>query len=531
MRARAWGGGGAWLAVAAAVTATGYCACREVVAGPFRAGAAVVDITPRNSPPDPPSIIAGGFLEGRATRVTDPLHVRAIVLDDGGGPADTTGGPVREPVRLAFAVVDSCMLPQSLVDEAKALAAARCGIPPERMLVSVTHTHAAPAAMGCLGTRVDAAYAARLPAAIAAAIGAAAERLEPATIGCGAVDDWEHTHNRRWIRRPETRVVDPFGSATALAHMHPGHLSKDVIGPSGPVDPQLSVVSIRSAAGRPLAVLACYSQHYFGAPPVSADYFGHFCRAMAAALGEPGEGNGPFVCALAQGTSGDLGWTDYGAARRPPPAMHEYAAAVARRAHAAIARIEHQADVTLAMAERRLELAYRVPDEARLAWARPIAAGIVDEVPRNLPEVYAREALILHERRRTTVTLQAVRIGAATIAALPNETYALTGLKLRARAPAPLHFTIELANGAEGYIPPPEQHVLGGYTTWPARTAGLEVGAEPKIVAALVEALEEVTGRPARVPTDVHGPAAEAGATTTRARCSATPCPAASPRP
>lgn len=24
---------------------------------------------------------------------------------------------------------------------------------------------------------------------------------------------------------------------------------------------------------------------------------------------------------------------------------------------------------------------------------------------------------------------------------------------------------IELANGAEGYIPPPEQHKLGGYTT------------------------------------------------------------------
>ena len=28
----------------------------------------------------------------------------------------------------------------------------------------------------------------------------------------------------------------------------------------------------------------------------------------------------------------------------------------------------------------------------------------------------------------------------------------------------------------------PHQHELGGYTTWPARTAGLEVSAEPKIV-------------------------------------------------
>ena len=33
---------------------------------------------------------------------------------------------------------------------------------------------------------------------------------------------------------------------------------------------------------------------------------------------------------------------------------------------------------------------------------------------------------------------------------------------------------IELANGSEGYIPPPEQHMLGGYTTWPARDRSME---------------------------------------------------------
>ena len=54
-------------------------------AGNFRAGAVALDITPRNAPPNPPSIILGGFLESRADRVHDPLLVRAIVLDDGGG--------------------------------------------------------------------------------------------------------------------------------------------------------------------------------------------------------------------------------------------------------------------------------------------------------------------------------------------------------------------------------------------------------------------------------------------------------------
>ncbi len=478
-------------------------AAPHAVAGSFRAGAATVDVTPRDLSPERPAIVAGGFLEGRAERVHDPLLVRAIVLDDGGGPEGA------EAVRLALVVVDSCMMPRALLDEAKRLAAERTGIAPERMMISATHTHSAPAAMGCLGTRVDAGYAARLPAAIAGAIAAANDRLEPAAIGVAAVDDWGHTHNRRWIRRPETRVVDPFGNPTGLAHMHPGHLSKEVIGPSGPVDPQLSVVSVRAASGRPLAVLANYSQHYFGSPAVSADYFGHFCRAVAGIVGEPGEGNDPFVCALSQGTSGDLMWMDYGAAPAALP-IHEYAAAVAARAGEALARIEYRDDATLACAQRELDLAYRTPDAARLAWATPIAAGIPDDLPRSIPEVYAREALILHERKRTKLLVQAIRIGDATIAALPNEVYALTGLKLRARSPARLHFNVELANGAEGYIPPPEQHVLGGYTTWPARTAGLEVEAEPKIVEALASALEEVTGRPRRAPSHPAGPAAEA---------------------
>ena len=476
---------------------------RWAEAGSFRAGAAAVDVSPRDLSPERPAIIAGGFLEGRADRVHDPLLVRAIVLDDGGGEEG------REPVRLALVVVDSCMMPRSLLDEAKRLASARTGIPPERMMISATHTHSAPASMGCLGTRVDAPYAAWLPGRIAECIAAANGRLEPAAIGTGAVEDWSHTHNRRWVRRPETRVVDPFGNPTGLAHMHPGHLSKEVIGPSGPVDPWLSVVSVRSASGRPLAVLANYSQHYFGSPAVSADYFGHFARHVATALGEAGEGNGPFVCALSQGTSGDLMWMDYGAAPAPP-SVQEYAAAVAAHAVEAIRGLPHRDDVTLGFAERELDLAYRVPDEARLAWARPIAAGIPDELPRNIPEVYAREALILHERQRTKILLQAIRIGETTIACLPNEVYALTGLKLRSRSPASLHFNVELANGGDGYIPPPEQHVLGGYTTWPARTAGLEVAAETKIVEALVGALEEVTGKPRRIPTARSGPAAEA---------------------
>ncbi len=450
-----------------------------VLSATFQAGVATVDISPKTFP----RIIAGGFLEGRGEKNADALKVRSFVLNDG-------------KMKIAFAIVDTCMMEQSLIDEAKALASKQCGIPVDRMMVSATHTHSAPAAMGCLGTRKDVEYATFLMPKIAEAIVAADAALQPARIGWGSFNDWEHTHNRRWIRLPGKEVVDPFGQPTGRANMHPGYLSKDVVGPSGPVDPQLSVIALQTADGKPLGVLANYSQHYFGSGPVSADYYGHFCRHLAAKMGQQGDGNGPFVCAMSQGTSGDQMWMDYGAEKKSIT-LDNYADAVASSAMKALQNVKYVDHAPLGMIEKTLELKYRVPDEKRLAWARPIAAKIENDLPKNKEEVYAREALILQERQKTRVKLQAVRIGDVSIATLPNEVYAITGLKLRMASPFGIHFNIELANGAEGYIPPPEQHALGGYTTWPARTAGLEVQAEPRMVKTLSEAVARLSDKSA----------------------------------
>jgi hypothetical protein len=147
------------------------------------------------------------------------------------------------------------------------------------------------------------------------------------------------------------------------------------------------------------------------------------------------------------------------------------------------------------MAEMRMELKYRVPDKQLLEWAQRIVQAMGDQPPKTATEVYAREQIILDQRQSTEIVVQALRIGDIAIATTPNETYALTGLKLKLQSPLPKTMVIELANGGDGYIPPPEQHLLGGYNTWPARSAGLEVGAEPRIVEGLLGLLEEVAGR------------------------------------
>ena len=402
---------------------------------PLKVGAANVDI----SPPQLPTIQNGGFLEALIKRTADPLHARALVFDDGNE-------------TLAIVVVDSCMIPRDLCDLAKALAHQKTGIALDRMLISATHTHAAPSVMSyCLGSRKDPAYTAFLPAKISEAIERAHANLQPARIGFTAADAGEFTKNRRWIRRSDTLDLDPFGQRTVQAMMHPGHQNPDFIGPSGPIDPWLSLLNIQTSEGKPLALLANFSMHYFsGHPGASSDYYGRFAKAMAGRLAP---GNDDFVAILSQGTSGDLWWGDYSLPERQKWDIVEYTNRLARLAENALTNVEYESEHSIAMAEERITLGRRLPDEERLEWARNKTAEMKktgNGRPRNRPEVYAEQALWIDQNREEELVLQAIRIGATAITGIPNEVYAITGLKLKARSPLPNTFNISLANGSGG---------------------------------------------------------------------------------
>ena len=266
----------------------------------FRAAACAIDVSPGSFP----VLVNGGFLQNRAGRLQDPLRAKSLVLDDGS-------------IRLAIVVVDSCMIPRELLDRAKELARQKTGIPVERILISATHTHSAPAAMGALGCPPDTNYVSLLPGRIAESIERAVKQLEPARIGWNVIDDHEHTFCRRWIRRPDKMLDDPFGQRNVRANMHPGYQNPDAIAPAGPVDPALTVVSVQSRNGRPIGLLANYSMHYYGTQPVSADYFGRFAAALAKRIGADVVAP-PFVAIMSQGTSGDQMWMDYGQAKKDP---------------------------------------------------------------------------------------------------------------------------------------------------------------------------------------------------------------------
>ena len=448
----------------------------------FRAGSAIVDVTPKTLP----VLVNGGMTSRSIDKVKTPLSARSLAFADG-------------DERLVIVVVDSCMMPRDLLDKAKEMASEKSGIPVSRILISATHTHTAGSCMGALGTDADPVYSLFLTKKLVEAILKPLDSLQPARIGWGQVDAGKYTALRRWVLHPDHIREDPFGNPTVRANMHAGNNWDNVIGKSGPEDPLLSLISVQSVDGKPIGLLANFSMHYFGDRDISADYFGLFADDLQERIARGEDG---FVAMMSHGCSGDIWRHDYekSSDRKDPDqqwTIEQYAKELADLAMNAHSAIEYEVPESIAMDETRMTLPYRTPDKQLLEWSQRIVDEMGDRLPKHGDEIYAREQIFLHEKQETEIVVQALRLGEnIAIATTPNETYALTGLKIKNASPVENTMVIELANGGDGYIPPPEQHLLGGYNTWAARSAGLEVEAEPKITAAAISLLEGVAKAP-----------------------------------
>ena len=478
-----------WSIIALAAIAA-QLAANETYAAKLRAGAAVVDITPEKLPVS----MVGSFAERQATSVHDRLHARCLVLDDG-----TT--------KLALLTADTCVLSRETFDEAKKRAAEKTGIPASHILMSVTHTHSGATAMDLGNFKADKAYVEFLTARMAEAIERANAKLEPAKLGYGSAPLASEVFNRRWKVKPGVLVESPFPADDRVPDQvltNPGLNNPNVEEPAGPVDPDVMVLAVQTAAGRPLAMYAVYSLHYVGGTPanaLSADYFGEFAKQVRAKLGEPDDSS--FVALLANGTSGDINNVDVKQrrlSREPMQQVRLVAERVADVAFGVYRQAKLRDDVVLGSTERELKLGVRKPTELDIAGAKRFLEGY-----KNIPTMAAtrgqleKQTLYLNETiklggfpEEVSVKLQVLRIGKLGIASIPGEPFAEIGLDIKRRsAVAEATFVVGLSNGYHGYIPTPEQHRLGGYETWRSGWSYLEADASTKIVAALAEMLNE----------------------------------------
>ncbi|MDB4657180.1 neutral/alkaline non-lysosomal ceramidase N-terminal domain-containing protein [Verrucomicrobiales bacterium] len=450
----------------------------------FRAGAATSNITlplgARNG-----GVIARG---GAAKNIHDELHARCLVLDDG-------------KTKVAIVVCDLRMIIRDVTDAAKKLAEEATGIPAENILISATHTHGSPGVIGMHTDEIDLWYSDFLIKRMADGIQRANENLAPAKVGWGSGSSPNQVFNRRWFMKEGAIKPNPFGEEGEIIRTNPSRMSKLLDKPAGPVDPEVSILSVQHSDGRPLALIANYGVHYIGGykgGSVSSDYFGVFASQVESLLATDSN-DPPFVAMMSNGTSGDTNNVNFQSPKSPSKPWEKMTAVakeLADEVHRVYKTIEHRDDLSLSAATTELELGVRKPDAKRIAWAEKMMTPKADDTavkinPRHV--IYAQEALELAKFPATvSIQLQAIRIGDIGITGIPCEVFAETGLALKKESPLKNSFTIELANGYNGYLPTAQDHEWGGYETWPARSSYLETEAETKIRSASLELLKKV---------------------------------------
>lgn len=440
----------------------------------FKAGVAKVNITPWLG-----LSIVGYMNDRKVEAIHDEIHVRSLVLDDGAN-------------ALAFAVIDSCAVTRKIMDDAKVRANGATGIPVENMLFSATHTHSAPCTFIGFQSKSDPAYDAFLTTRLADAVTLAWNKRVPARIGWGAGAVPDEVFNRRWFMKEGTIGEDPFGKKNDTVQMNPPVGSENLVKPAGPTDPEVAFVTVQTAEGKPLGLLANYSLHYVGGTlgtDISADYFGVFSEEIARLL----DADDTFLAMMSNGTSGDINNISFAV---PRPAQEPYvqmklvADKVAAEVHRALQTVTYHDWVPLKAAQTEISLGVRKPTAEEVDEAKAILAAAQGRELQGLREIYANETVALADYPDTMpLILQAVRIGDLGIAAIPCEVFVEIGLAIKEKTPFHKSFTMELANGCNGYLPTEEQHRYGGYETWRARSSYLEVTAANTIQATMLELL------------------------------------------
>jgi len=403
----------------------------------LRVGFAEADITP------PLGVDMSGHWNIRQAKgVRDPLFAHAMVIDDGAAP-------------ICLVSCDVLSLRRSTVLAAREEIAKATGIQPGRIGLFATHTHYGPmtAQLWTRDEQPDLEYLAQLQHGIVEAATRAFEARVPAQVGIGWSFEGKLSFNRRFMMRSGEVV------------MHPAPGSTEILYQEGRTDPEVGVIAVRDAEGRPLGYwvnFACHATVAGRSEEISADYPG----ALAAEIKRRhGEG---VVTVFANGCCANLCQIDVLDPDRPRSGdellaiMGEGLADNVDRAEGEMAFADD-----LPLDARSAEVAIplrRVPDEL-IEQAREVVGNRDAHQHRDIK--YAEMWLELAERKRTEPMIageiQAFRIGEVGIVLLPGEIFVEHGLEIKLHSPAARTFVVELANGIMGYVPTRIAFEGGGY--------------------------------------------------------------------
>ena len=433
-----------------------------------RVGAAAVPISPNPGTP-----MAGYYSARAAEGVDDDLFAKALVVEQDGA-------------RVAMVVCDLISMPRQVAEDARKLVEKATGIPPERVMVSATHTHTGPTLPS--GSSRDPAleeggdlakrYVQTLPQLIARSVSIANAGLRPAKVSVGVGREEHLSFNRRFLMKDGT------------VGWNPGKKNPNIVKPVGPIDPEVPVVYFESPDGTPIATYVNFAMHLdtVGGLRVSADYPGTLSAVLAKLKGPD------MVTLFSIGCAGDINHIDVSHAE--PQKGH----VEARRIWTVLAGEVIKTSARLSPVEmaaprgRRevlpLALAPIKPEDVGPAGQTAVKFG--KDAPSFLERVNAYKVLDVHARqgRPLEAEVQVMSIGPdVAFVALPGEIFVELGLYVKQNSPFRHTIIAELANGSVGYIPTKRAFGEGNYEPISARCAP---GSGEQVAEAAVRLLKEL---------------------------------------
>ena len=402
----------------------------------MQVGTSRIDITP------PEGVPMGGYVARTkgAEGVHDPLFARALVLDDG-------------ERRVAIVGADLCAIDVAAARSVRERIEEQTGIPPDHVMVALTHTHSGPLiATRRIGER-SVAYLESVQEKLVEAAVAAASDLVPCRVGTGRGKVYLGVNRRE--RTKDGRVVlgtNPGGYASPYSH----------------------VLAIAKEQGGPLGVVFTCGAHPVVLDPgnmkISGDYAGVAERVVEGHYGDEA------VALFALGFAGDV---DVQHGKRNFDEVESFGTALGRAVLEEIKGIEYASDLSLGAHSMVVPLPLESPpplaDAQRILFdERQKMSGLFGrggddvEIHRRRAMVeWASELVRLAGEERDDYTadleLQVITVGSTALLALSAEVFAEYGKDLDELSPFEHTFPISNANGDIGYLPTAAAFDEGGY--------------------------------------------------------------------
>ncbi len=461
----------------------------------LRAGVAEVDITPPLKFP-----VCGYYHERLATGTIDPLKAKALVFEQ------EAGG---KSIRAALVVCDITGIAADLTAEVRRRAAERTGIPAEHIQLSATHSHTGPdytrhlyeylADPGKKGADGDAPYAEKLISGIVAAIEQAKQAARPATVEAGSGQQQVPVaFNRRFVMKD--------GSVQTWRSLE----NPNVIRAAGPIDPEIGLVSVKTASGSLAAVLSNFALHLdtVSGTQWSADYPYFIEQAVRKAKGDN------VVSIFGTGTCGDINHVNPSSKDRNKTSF--IGGELGQTIVGALPALKPIAKPRLRVGSQIVELPLREVSPAETKESAAKLAAIQGGMKLDfLEQVAAYRNVMLDELHRKPPTVNSPKfinwgmthqwagVGAnlpvqvhvicvgddLAIVTLPGEVFVDLGLALKRNSPFKTTLVIELSNCQETlYIPTRAAYAGGSYEV---TNSALKPGGGEMLVEAALELLRK----------------------------------------